>query len=41
MCSESRLLHASKLHISLWFHLAIPMFNRDAIIETYGVDNEG
>lgn len=40
-CSDSRLLHATKMNVALWFHLAIPLFARDAIIETYGVDNEG
>lgn len=40
-CSDSRLLHATKMNVALWFHLNIPLFTRDAIIETYGVDNEG
>ena len=40
-CSDSRLLHASKMNVALWFHLNIPLFNRDAVIESFGVDNEG
>lgn len=41
MCSDSRLLYATKMDVALWFHLNIPLFNRDTIIETFGVDNEG